>query len=161
MPVDARYFYNAPLGRLYLSFSRNQCCALEYEPETPEAFTKGLPDEATKRWLDAYFGEERTPAVPQFEIPGTVFQRSVYHLMLQIPYGQTLSYGTAASQLGSAARAVGQACKRNPMPILIPCHRIVGVRDIGGYEGSTDGPRLDRKKWLLNHESRPESGTLT
>jgi methylated-DNA-[protein]-cysteine S-methyltransferase len=152
--VDARYYYAAPLGRLYLSFSQGQCCALEYEAESPEVFAEKLTDGEIKHWLDAYFGGEKTQALPQFEIPGTVFQSSVYRLMLQIPYGQTLSYGDAANQLGSAARAVGQACKRNPLPILIPCHRIVGVRGIGGYEGSTEGPRLDRKKWLLNHESR-------
>ncbi len=156
MPTDAHYFYQAPLGRLHLIFVQDRCCAVEYEPENPQDFSAVLPDGEIRHWLDRYFAGDRPPAPSMLEIPGTVFQRSVYRLLLQIPYGQTLSYGEAASQLGSAARAVGQACKRNPIPVLIPCHRIVGQRDIGGYEGSTDGPRLDRKKWLLNHESRLE-----
>ena len=156
MPTEQRYFYDAPLGRLYLGFSHRQCCALDYEPAQPELFSSALPAGDVKNYLDAYFAGQKPHMAASFDMPGTQFQRSVYQLMLQIPYGQTLSYGAVARQLGSAARAVGQACKRNPMPILIPCHRIVGQRDIGGYEGSTEGPRLDRKKWLLNHESPVE-----
>ncbi len=153
MPVDARYIYDSPRGRWHLSFAQQHWCALEFEPDAPEIFVAALPAGITKRWLDDYFAAKNPSTRPLFDIPGTLFQQSVYRLMLQIPYGQTLSYGEAAHRLGSAARAVGQACRRNPMPVLIPCHRIVAKHDIGGYEGSTGGHRLDRKKWLLALES--------
>ena len=72
-----------------------------------------------------------------FQLPwraeGTLFQQQVWQVMLQIPPGQTLSYGQVAQQLASAPRAVGGACGRNPLPIVIPCHRIVAAGGLGGF----------------------------
>ncbi len=153
MHNETRYFYQAPLARLHLTMSEGRCHALEYEPTTPAAFAQALPTGDIRHWLDAYFAGDAQDPPGSLEISGSAFQQSVYRLMLQIPYGQTLSYGEAARRLDSAPRAVGQACKRNPLPILVPCHRIVAQNHIGGYEGDATGHRVDRKKWLLEHES--------
>lgn len=95
----------------------------------------------------------------RFDLPlhdaGTEFQRRVWQLLRDIPRGRVLRYGEAAQQLGSAARAVGQACRANPFPPLVPCHRIVAAGGLGGFAGAAADPddeRLHVKRWLLRHE---------
>ncbi|HEX9181099.1 MAG TPA: methylated-DNA--[protein]-cysteine S-methyltransferase, partial [Burkholderiales bacterium] len=84
---------------------------------------------------------------------GTDHQRRVWSALAAIPVGQTLSYGELAGTIGSSARAVGQACGANPLPLLVPCHRVV-ARDggLGGFMGRRDGFALSVKRWLLEHE---------
>lgn len=92
-----------------------------------------------------------------FDIPlspaGSEFQRSVWNIMQTIRAGKTLTYGDVAKILNSSPRAVGNACRRNPIPLLIPCHRIVAKNGIGGFAGQTDGDLLKIKRWLLAHEA--------
>ncbi len=83
---------------------------------------------------------------------GTPFQRRVWRALQDIPPGQTRSYGELAARLGSGARAVGNACRRNPVPLIVPCHRVVGAHGPGGFSGQTGGAALQRKLWLLAHE---------
>ena len=106
-----------------------------------------------ERQLAAYFARELT----DFDLPlapvGTDFQRRVWHQLEQIGYGDTASYGEIAGRLGmtnAASRAVGLANGRNPIPIVVPCHRVIGANGtLTGYGGG-----LDRKQWLLAHEAR-------
>lgn len=100
--------------------------------------------------LRAYFAGELT----EFDLPiaaeGTAFQHTVWALLRRIPYGETTTYGRLAEQLGkpTAARAVGLANGRNPISIIVPCHRVVGsTGNLTGYGGG-----LDRKRFLLDHE---------
>ena len=72
--------------------------------------------------------------------------------MCAIPRGQTRQYGELAAQIGSSARAVGQACGNNPIPVVIPCHRVVGKSGMGGFMHHSGGYALDIKRWLLAHE---------
>ena len=83
---------------------------------------------------------------------GTEFQKRVWQALQQIPAGQVETYGSLAKRLGSSPRAVGNACRNNPVPIIIPCHRVVSAGGLGGYSGATSGKLLDIKKWLLRHE---------
>ncbi|PJM78167.1 cysteine methyltransferase [Bifidobacterium felsineum] len=111
----------------------------------------------TREWLDAYFAGERPSidSAPPLAAHGTAFQHEVWQLVAEIPYGQTVSYGELAAELAErrsggrmAAQAVGGAVKRNPITIIVPCHRVVGSgRSFGGYGG-----RLDVKAELLEHE---------
>lgn len=91
------------------------------------------------------------PAHSPFIHQGTPFQQRVWRLVSQIPYGATRTYGDIAKKLGNAgqARAVGRACNRNPLPLIIPCHRVVGSSGLGGFAG---GEQL--KRWLLECEQR-------
>ncbi len=102
--------------------------------------------------LDAWFaGRLREFSLPLVE-PRSAFERRVREAMLRIPYGSTVSYGELAASIGSpgAARAVGTACARNQVPIIVPCHRVVAAGGkIGGYLGGTD-----MKRWLLDFERR-------
>ncbi|GAA4496825.1 methylated-DNA--[protein]-cysteine S-methyltransferase [Pseudaeromonas paramecii] len=100
----------------------------------------------------AYFaGELHTFDLP-LSLHGTDFQCQVWRALAQIPYGQTRSYGQQAADLGrpTAVRAVGAANGRNPLPIVLPCHRVIGANgQLTGYAGG-----LERKRWLLAHEAR-------
>lgn len=92
-----------------------------------------------------------------FDLPlvsaGSDFQARVWEQLKQIPAGQTLTYGQLASRLQTAAQPVGGACKRNPIGFFVPCHRVVAAQAIGGYAGTWgEGPNIDVKRWLLNHE---------
>ena len=99
--------------------------------------------------LAEYFAGERD----RFELPlapaGSDFQRAVWDRMQAIPLGETLTYGDIARALGSPAQPVGQACGANPIPVIIPCHRVVGADGLGGFSG--DGG-VEMKVRLLRHE---------
>lgn len=92
----------------------------------------------------------------RFTVPcmleGTPFQKKVWNELVKIPAGKVVSYGALAQKLGTSARAVGNACRKNPVPVVIPCHRVVSANGIGGYSGDTSGDLLDIKRWLLEHE---------
>lgn len=101
-----------------------------------------------KGQLDAYFDGDLT----HFNLPlkpmGTKHQEKVWHAMQEIPYGKTRTYGSIAEEIGSAAQAVGSACGRNPIPILIPCHRIIArAGKLGGYSG--DGGLYTKRALLV------------
>lgn len=101
-----------------------------------------------KRQLDAYFDGDLTG----FELPlnpmGTKHQEKVWQAMRNIPYGETVTYGSLAKDIGSAAQAVGTACGRNPIPILVPCHRVLGsAGKLGGYSG--DGGLYTKRALLV------------
>lgn len=91
-----------------------------------------------------------------FDLPlrlhGTPFRQRVWAALREIPVGETRTYGEIARQLGSSPRAVGQALGDNPVPIVIPCHRVVASAGLGGFNHHAAGFALDVKRWLLRHE---------
>jgi len=92
----------------------------------------------------------------KFDLPvltqGTVYQRRVWSALSKIKAGKAHTYGFVAKRLDSGARAVGNACRHNPVPIVVPCHRVIAVSGIGGFVGKTKGLSVNRKIWLLKHE---------
>lgn len=108
--------------------------------------------------LDAYFAGDRTHFDVHVELSGTAFQRRVWAALQTIPYGETRSYGEIARQIGapSASRAVGLANGRNPVSIIVPCHRVIGSNgSLTGYGGG-----IDRKRALLDLERSHHLGAL-
>ena len=85
-------------------------------------------------------------------LAGTGFQKSVWRELRKIPLGETRTYGEIAKKLNSSPRAVGNACRKNPVPIIVPCHRVVSAKGIGGFAGKIKGREINIKRWLLNHE---------
>lgn len=152
-----------PLGDITLSEEDGAIVALDWgrgHDQTPTPLLREARDQ-----LHDYFDGRRLT----FQLPlaphGTPYQRRVWAALARIPAGQTRSYADIAREIASAPRAVGQANGRNPIPILIPCHRVVAADGtLGGYSG-LDGP--DTKRFLLDHEARalsqhqPEPGTPT
>ena len=99
-------------------------------------------DAEIRRQVDAYLARERQSFDLSVEFPDS-FVGKVMAAMCEIPYGETRTYGDLADALDTAAVAVGQACGRNPVPLVVPCHRVVGAADVGGYS-SGSGPALKR-----------------
>ena len=117
--------------------------------------SEALP--APPRWLaapfDAYFQDPSRRIDVRCKLSGTPFQRRVWRLIAAIPPGTTRTYGELAAALGSSARAVGGACRANPCPLVVPCHRVVARDGLGGFAGDRGGRLLDIKRWLLAHEA--------
>ena len=99
-----------------------------------------------------YFDNPRHSPELAVQLTGTDFQLRVWQALRRIPSGSTLTYGALAQRLGSGARAVGNACRHNPVPIVVPCHRVVAQRGPGGFAGQRQGRLLDVKQRLLRHE---------
>jgi len=142
--------YNSPVGPLTLFEEDGVIIAVEWgwPPESEDAPAPVL--EQARDQLDAYF-EGR---LKEFDLPlapmGTAFQKKVWQAMSRIPFGATRTYGDLAGELGTSPRALGGACGRNPIPIIIPCHRILGSNGgLGGYSGM-DG--TETKAFLLRLE---------
>jgi methylated-DNA-[protein]-cysteine S-methyltransferase len=108
--------------------------------------------------LDAYWYSPAHEFDLLFVPKGTPFQLRVWRALLAIPRGEPTTYGALARQLGTAARAVGQACGSNPLPVLIPCHRVVAANGLGGFMHASTGAPLDVKAWLLTHERNANAG---
>ncbi|MDA5192385.1 methylated-DNA--[protein]-cysteine S-methyltransferase [Govanella unica] len=138
----------SPYGDLTVSEEDGVIVALDWG-RSPFQETTAVLNEA-KAQIDAYFdGDLRTFDLP-IEAHGTVFQQKVWAALRAIPYGSAKSYGDLASVLSTHARAIGMACGRNPVPILIPCHRILGIHgSLGGYSAG-EGP--ETKAALLRLE---------
>lgn len=146
--------YRSPLGMLTVAAEGEALTAVVFEGQkyvrqhlAGEGQERETPVLRTARhWLDAYFaGERPDAAVLPLSPRGTDFQRAVWRELRTIPYGETRRYGEIAASLGSSARAVGSAVGRNPIALIIPCHRVLGAKAaLTGYAGG-----LDRKETLL------------
>ena len=134
-------------GLRFVESSKNQQQAIK---PIPTDTTDTLPIFAeVRQWLDEYFAGKRPCNIPRLNPPGTDFQRRVWQKLFTIFYGQTKNYGEIARMVGcKSARAVGQAIGRNPIALIIPCHRVIAAHGrLGGYAYG-----LNRKKQLLELE---------
>ena len=102
--------------------------------------------------LERYFEDPQWRFDLPLDLSGTPFQQRLWRALCDVPAGSTDSYGHLAQRLSSGAQAVGQACRRNPVPIVVPCHRIISRQGLGGYAGEVDGEKMRIKKSLLAHE---------
>ncbi|NMA22488.1 MAG: methylated-DNA--[protein]-cysteine S-methyltransferase [Spirochaetales bacterium] len=142
--------YHSPIGTMIIAADDEAIVALDFsEEELSSSFETDLLLQA-KNQLDEYYrGERKTFSLP-LKANGTVFQERVWQALLTIPYAETRSYGEIAAQIGNpkASRAVGMANNRNPISIIIPCHRVIGSDGkLVGYGGG-----MHRKVWLLDLE---------
>lgn len=122
-------------------------------PSSPAVAPRNALAGRAARQLERYRADPDTVFDLPLEIAGTDFQRRVWEAMRAIPRGRTRTYGELAAELGGEARAVGQACGDNRLPIVIPCHRVVGADGIGGFAHATGGYLIEAKRWLLAHEA--------
>jgi len=146
---------NSPLGKI-IATSRDGVAlsALEFEGQKYARYLEGLSEceqpvfKRLKQWLEAYFaGKNPTPDLP-LDLKGTPFQLRVWEELKKIPYGTVTTYGQIAAKLNSSPRAVGGAVGRNPVSLIMPCHRVVG----GGGKLTGFAGGLDKKEFLLNLE---------
>lgn len=145
--------FDSPIGRLTISFEAGAVCELNFlQQADPEASIETSLMAEFSVQLQGYFSSSVRPFSFPVLLRGTDFQRRVWHALQQIPAGQIRTYGQLAKQLHSSARAVGNACRHNPVPLVVPCHRVVSASGIGGFAGRTDGAEIRIKRWLLRHE---------
>lgn len=146
------YYWQSPVGWLAIAANDSQLLSLQWVQATQPSAPPSALIQQTLQQLQAYFADPTY----RFDLPlapaASPFQQGVRELLQQIPSGQSLTYGAAAQRLGNVARAIGQACRANPLPIIVPCHRIVAAQGLGGFNGHTSGDFIDTKQWLLNHE---------
>jgi methylated-DNA-[protein]-cysteine S-methyltransferase len=143
--------FNSPLGRIYMVFSGNFLCAISFEKPYNIPFKKDAAPENFIRELSAYFEGSGSSFRQKIKfLTGTGFEQDVWRRLKEIPFGETRSYKWMAERVGrpAAVRAVGRALSKNPVPIVIPCHRIIeSDGSIGGYSSG-----VDRKRRLLDME---------
>lgn len=140
-----------PLGPIRLTWSGEVLQGVDLEPDRDDGTPRALP-RALATELKAYFADPRHGFGLSVQLRGTPYQRRVWEALRAIPAGMTRTYGDLAAELGTSARAVGGACRANPCPIVVPCHRVVAARGLGGFAGDTSGRKLQIKRWLLRHE---------
>ena len=145
---------DSPLGRLGVLVADQQLHRLDYlAASTRRRAAASAFEYRVVQALEDYFDNPQSTFSLPVVLAGTAFQQRVWQALRKIPSGDTLTYGELAARLGSGARAVGNACRRNPVSIIVPCHRVVAAGGVGGYSGSTAGPEISRKRWLLQHEN--------
>lgn len=144
----------APFAHLGVRLIDNKLAAIDFIESKKEIKPA---DESTahvckqiRRYLD--HPDANKPFDIACALSGTPFQNRVWNELKKIPSGEVVTYGELAEKLGTSARAVGNACRKNPIPVVIPCHRVVSATGIGGYAGDTSGDLLKIKSWLLQHE---------
>lgn len=151
------YRYESPIGAVYCVFDRSALIELSIneKPSNADALSEKIPliVGAFKNELDAYFKGDLKKFRQKIKFAtGTMFEQKVWLLIGEIPYGETRSYKWVAERVDSpkAMRAVGQALKKNPLPVILPCHRVIASDgSIGGFSCG-----IEIKKWLLGHEKR-------
>lgn len=158
MPYTATY--SSPMGMIVLESDGEVLTGLRFveSSKNQQQAIKPIPTDTTdtlpifaeaRQWLDEYFAGKRPCNIPRLNPPSTEFQHRVWQKLFTIFYGQTKTYGEIARMVGCrSARAIGQAIGRNPIALIIPCHRVVEAKGaLGGYAYG-----LDRKKQLLELE---------
>ena len=144
---------DSPIGRLAAIFDGLQLVALDFtDKRSPLVTARTAPASALQVRIEAYFRDARTVFELPLSLQGTAFQRRVWEALGNIPCGQPVTYGQLARQLKTSARAIGGACRANPVPLVVPCHRVVAAAGVGGFAGQTAGRKLAIKQWLLAHE---------
>lgn len=155
-----RYFgrWKSPLGSIVLASDGRALVGLWFEGQKFFGSTLSanamecnnrLEFDETRRWLADYFSGTRPSVMPEIRLAGTEFQNRVWDALLTVGWGETVTYGQLATRLGSSPRAVGSAVGRNPISLIVPCHRVTGVASLTGYAAG-----LDIKSALLDIESR-------
>jgi len=151
--IDHREFIvmDSPIGKLRITGNDEAIFDITFVTDDRQS-SKIAPKEVAKcaKQLREYFANDREQFELELRPVGSDFQLSVWKVLLDIPYGQTTTYSKQASKIGDlkAIRAVGTANGKNPIPIVIPCHRVIGSDgSMTGYAGG-----VDKKEWLLRHE---------
>ncbi|MBQ2253043.1 MAG: methylated-DNA--[Clostridia bacterium] len=144
-----RYSFSSPLGPLTLCEESGRLSALLFEETPPSRLSQTPLLLEGKRQLTEYFGKDRTSFDLPLLIGETPFSRALFSALLTVPFGETVTYGELAALSGfpRAARAVGNCLHTNPLPILVPCHRVVGATGLGNFAWG-----MEKKLFLMRLE---------
>jgi len=143
-------YVESPLGPMQITATDLAIKSIYFVDQRDKAYGNSLTKMALEQ-LEEYFRKDRNSFDLPLDADGTPFQKQVWAALTDIPHGQTCSYGDIAKQIGNpkGVRAVGLANGKNPLTIVVPCHRVIGANGkLTGYASGTE-----RKAWLLNHEA--------
>ncbi len=144
---------NYPFAPVGIATFEGRLKTIDYLTRPQQGYRREVPGlSSVIEAIDAYLRNPTGKFNLELVLEGTPFQRQVWEALQQIPAGSTMTYGQLARQIGSGPRAVGNACRANPCPLVVPCHRVVGINGLGGFAGERGGEKLEIKRWLLRHE---------
>lgn len=145
---------NTPIGKISLFITDNNLSKISFENSAVPLIAprSSLAIEATAQILNYFKDPHFTFDLPA-SLNGTAYQQSLWRYLATIPVGQAMTYGEVAKMLHSSPRAIGNACRHNPLPIIFPCHRVVAKNRIGGFAGEISGTLIEIKESLLRHEA--------
>lgn len=154
------FYVSTPIGCLEVFCSQNTVLEINLGLDNQNSQKKvNTPEKSmssfactVKNQIEEYFSSALSGFDVDILVDGTAFQQSVWDVISSTKVGETLTYTDVAKQLNSSPRAVGNACRSNPVPVIVPCHRIVSKSGIGGFAGQRQGNNIDVKYWLLEHE---------
>lgn len=152
METIYKTYYSSEIGIIEINCSEDSVISLKFVKEKGESTEINEILDKTYRQIDEYFSGKRKSFDLKLKLQGTEFQKKVWNELTKIPYGKTVTYKDIATRIGNekAVRAVGNSNNKNKIPIIIPCHRVIGKNGkLVGYAGG-----LDKKQWLLNHEKK-------
>ncbi len=146
-------YFESPIGIVEIVADKNNLRAVKFIDELPEETKKGnkITISARKQLKEYFSGKRKKFDIP-FEFKGSKFQNEVWKALTKIPYGSVVTYQDIAKLTGNekAVRAVGSANGKNPIPIIVPCHRVIAKNGkLSGYAGG-----VERKEWLIEHEAK-------
>ncbi len=141
------------IGPIGVNTSQGRVDGVEFLDMRSQPFSSDDPFavEVAERLKQYFSGSCSNISLP-LNLRGTDFQKRVWRILSKIEPGTVRTYGDIAEELNTSPRAVGNACRANPIPVIIPCHRVVSASGIGGFAGTTSGRRISIKRWLLRHE---------
>lgn len=144
---------NTPIGKISLTVKNDQLITLDflYDDQSIQPVIHPATEHLVED-LKGYLNDPHYQFKYAVQLYGSHFQNKIWQTLLEIPIGKTRTYGQVAKEHSSSPRAVGQACRSNPIPIFVPCHRIVAANGLGGFSGKRQGKWLKLKEWLLKHE---------
>ena len=152
------FLYDSPIGKLGVCIDSESITRIVWLEEKASELLKisegNVSNDCLKKMvieaLDNYFNSGLFESEISLRPQGTPFQLKVWQALKTIPFGSVRTYGDVAKECHSSSRAVGQACRRNNIPLFIPCHRVVAAKGLGGFMGGYR--HVGRKRWLLQHE---------
>jgi methylated-DNA-[protein]-cysteine S-methyltransferase len=154
IPYPYHAIISSPIGKLGIESAQNKLVRITYLSSDNQIFNPvDSFTQSVVRELSAYFKNPKHRFKIAYELEGTEFQKRVWQALLSTKLGETLTYSDLAKILKTGPRAIGNACRHNPIPIIVPCHRVLAVGGLGGYGGEKIGGLPVIKQWLLTHEA--------
>lgn len=146
---------DSPIGKLGVKTSNQQVTGVDFLTKTTPLFhaTDKFTTLITNQFHQ-YFSSKKFEFSLPYTLNGSEFQQQVLKAVATLPYGATFTYSELAAHLNTHPRAIGNACRRNPLPVIIPCHRIIAKGGNGGYAGQMSGELMAIKLWMINHEAK-------
>ena len=146
------FVIKTPIGLLAIKIVNDELVKIDLNSKKKIQSAHSLFAKEIQRQINGYFHDASFKFNINLNSEGTEYQKMVWRALQDIPLSQVMTYGELASKIDSGARAIGNACRNNPIPLIVPCHRIVSASGLGGFAGKLDGQLIDIKKWLLVHE---------